>query len=81
MPNTTVPAAATGLPEETRNIRDAIDLLCRAISLNELTNMAGEGLARDCGDAIVTGAVVIGEVLDEVKAILYANIERERSAS
>lgn len=82
MTNTTVPAAATGLPEETRDIGDAINLLCRAISLNELIFMAGESIAiRDMKEAITTGADVIDDVLGEVKAILYANIERKGGAA
>lgn len=82
MRSDTVSAAATGLPEETRDIGDAIDLLCRAISLNELIFMAGESIAiRDMKEAITTGADVIDDVLGEVKAILYANVERKGGAA
>lgn len=62
---------------ETRDIGDAIDLLCRAMSLNHLMFMAGEGLAiHDTREAITTGADVISDVLVEVKAILYANLDK-----
>lgn len=78
MPNVSVPAAGEAVPADTRDIGDAIDLLCRAISLNELIFMAGESIAiRDLKEAITTGADVIDGVLEEVKAILYANVERK----
>ena len=77
MPNDAARASDEALPEETRDIGDAIDLLCRAISLNELLFMAGESIAiREMKEAITTGADVIDDVLGEVKAILYANVER-----
>lgn len=82
MPNDATRATAETLPVETRDIGDAIDLLCRAISLNELIFMAGESIAiRDMKEAITTGADVIDDVLAEVKAILYANIERKGGAA
>ena len=73
MPDDTVSAAATGLPDETRDIGDAIDLLCRAIRLNELIFMASESIAKE---AITTGCDMLDIMLEEVKAVLYANIER-----
>jgi hypothetical protein len=69
-------------PEETRDTSDAIDLLCRAISLNELIFMASEGIpSRSTKEAITTGADVLNGILGEVKAILLANIERKGGAT
>lgn len=69
MPNTTVRAAAEGMPVETRDIGDAIDLLCRAISVNELIFMVGESIAiRDMKEAITTGANVIDGVLGDPRS-------------
>lgn len=77
MPSDPVSAATTGLPEETRTISDAISLLCRARSLNELIFMAGEGIAiREMKEAITTAADLIDGMLGEVKTILYANADQ-----
>ncbi len=74
MSRATMRAAGEAVPTETRDIIDAIDLLCRAINMNELIVMAGESAAMgDAKDAVTTGCGVVDEMLKEVKAVLYAS--------
>lgn len=71
---TSVPDTAT----ETRTINDAIDLVRRARSLNELMFMAGENLSAPMKEAITTGCDLLDGLLGEVRAILYANSDEGR---
>jgi len=76
MQNTAVRATAKDTPAGARDIGDAIDLLCRAISLNELMFMAAHDIElHGKREAMSTGADVINGMLEEAKAILYANAE------
>lgn len=75
MPNTSIQADGVAVPE-TRDISDAADILCRAISLNELMFRAGESLTdRALRDALTTGADTIDDLLMEVRSILYATMD------
>lgn len=66
---------------ETRSVPDAIDLLCQAISLNELAFMAVEDISdRRQKGAFAVGLDRINVMLEDVKAILYANLAKEGGA-
>ncbi|MBX3572446.1 MAG: hypothetical protein KF694_08860 [Mesorhizobium sp.] len=68
-----VPAAS-----ENRDIGDAIDIISRAISINDLIFEAAHRLEdRAVVNAFVEGSLVVHDFLADAKAVLYANIERE----
>lgn len=67
---------------ETRSVGDAIDILCRAISINQLIFEAAHRLEdRTIVNAFVEGNLVIDEFLKDAKAVLYANLERKGAAA
>lgn len=62
---------------ETRTAVDAVDLLCQAISLNELAFLAVDGIPdQRVKGAFATGLDRIDDILREVKAILDAENQR-----
>lgn len=70
--------AAAGTASETRDIGDAIDIVCRAISINELMFEAAHRMSdKGVRNAFVEGSVVVTDFLNDAKAILYASLERE----
>lgn len=78
MPNTHVPAAATGLPDA-RDLGDLHELIVRAINLTELMYLAGEGLVsvdRDIASAFTAGADMIDKVLKDGVTVLEANMNQ-----
>ena len=65
---------------ETRGIGDALDVLTRAMGLNQLMLLASEALpSGDDRNGISAGADAIDTLLSEVKAILYENLARASS--
>ena len=63
---------------ETRSVGDAVDILCRAISINHLIFEAAHRLEDQAiVNAFVEGNLVIDEFLKDAKAILYASLERK----
>lgn len=79
---TPIQSGGEAMPEDTRDIGDACDVLCRAIYLNEVLFMAGGSQSdRKLANAITTQCDFINDLLMDAKAILYANIEREGGAS
>lgn len=84
--STTAPACARSSTEaataETKDVTDAIDLLARAISLNTLAIMATEDLPHwPQRGAFAVGLSCIDVMLEEVKTILDATVEREGGAA
>lgn len=73
-------ARATGeaLPEETRGLGDAHDIIARAKHLNELVFMAGGSLRdRAMANAFTTGADMIDDLLRDAQAIIEAVMDRK----
>lgn len=67
--------AATG-----RDAADAIDVLTRALSLNQLMFMAGESIKTDdVSEAITTGSDIMRDLIVEAKELIYAAIDGGRS--
>mgnify|MGYP007011849290 FL=1 len=75
---TPIQSGGEAMPEETRDIDDACDVLTRIKSLNEVLFMAGEGMIDpEMKNAITTQCDVIDDFLCDVIAILEAHLERE----
>lgn len=75
-------ANAEAMPTETRDLSDTIDLLAKAIDINELILMAGESMPdQSVGKAIVTGSDLINDMLRDVKEHLYAIHDAEGGAA
>src|SRR5690554_6780324 len=74
--------AAAVTASETRDVGDAIDIINRAISINELIFESAHRLGdREVISAFVEGTMVIREFLDDAKSVLYANIGQEGDAA
>lgn len=66
-------ATAEAMPIETRDLSDTIDLLAKAIDLNELIFMASESMPDpSVRNAMTTGSDMIDNMLRKVKDHLYA---------
>lgn len=74
--------AAVDAASQTRDVGDAVDIINRAISINELMFEAAHRLAdKEVISAFVEGSLVIREFLDDAKAVLYANIGQEGAST
>lgn len=73
MTNDATRASAEAVPIETRDVGDAIDIICRAIAINELMFEAAHRLGdKAIVNAYVEGSSVIHDFLVDAKAVLYA---------
>ena len=67
--------AATDAATDTRTVCDAIDILCRAIRLNELIFEAAHHLDDSAvRGAFVEGSDIVDNFLKDAKAAHYANV-------
>jgi len=67
---------------ETRDVGDAIDLLCKAISINNLIFEAAHRMSdKVVRNAFVEGICVVDDTLNEAKAILYARLDPKGGAA
>jgi hypothetical protein len=77
---TPMQSGGEALPE-IRDLNDAVSLLIKGIQLNELIYTAGAGFyhesVREKGEAIMAGADILKDILDDVKDVLYAVMERK----
>lgn len=77
-------ATAGAIPEEPRSLLDALDLLDKAISLNQLVFMAGHNLdGHTHKSAIATGCDFVNDILRDARSVFeelhHDQVAREAS--